>query len=111
MKKKIVHEEPPYYAYFQHDDGSWYMLWMTQTDPKTERGHEWHVHASYDKYGSTSPNLESKWYERPYGTANWDFDSLESAIDHFYKERFLLRLKHGYELIMANIPEEWIMDE
>lgn len=111
LERKIIHEGPPYYAYFEHTDGSWYMLWMTRTDPKTLRGHEWHVHASFDKYGSTMPKLESGWYEKPYGTSNWDFDSLEDAIDYFYKERFLLRLKHGYKLIIASIPRDWIPEE
>ena len=108
MDKKIVHEEPPYYAYFEHSDGSWYMLWMTQTKPKTERGHGWHVHASFDKYRTSLPNLESRWYEKPYGMSNWDFGSLNDAADYFYNKRYLLRLKHGYEVIRANIPEDWL---
>jgi hypothetical protein len=111
MGKKIVHEDPPYYAYFEHSDGSWYMLWMTRSRPKTTRGHEWHVHASFDKHRTSMPNLESNWHEKPYGMSNWDFGSLEEAIDYFYNKRFLLRLKHGYDLIAANIPEDWLPEK
>ena len=107
MKKRITHNKPPYYAYFEHADGSWYMLWMTHTKPKTERGHDWHVHATFEKHDATKPNLDSEWYEKPYGTSNWDFDSFEKALEYFYKERYLLRLQHGYELVIANTPEDW----
>jgi len=109
MEKRVVHEGPPYYAYFEHPDGSWYMLWMTRTEPKTQRGHEWHVHASFDKHRTTLPNLESRWYEKLYGMSNWDFDSLDEAVSYFYEERFLLRLKHEYKLITANIPADWLL--
>ena len=111
MERRIIHETPPYYAYFEHPDGSWYMLWMTRTRPKTLRGHEWHVHASFDKHGTTLPNLESEWYKKPYGMSNWDFASLDEAVEHFHEERFLLRLKHGYELLVANIPEDWLTED
>ena len=57
MKKQINHDKPPYYAYFEHADGSWYMLWMTHTKPKTERGHDWHVHATFEKHDVTKPNI------------------------------------------------------
>ena len=87
------------------------MLWMTRTKPRTSRGHRWHVHASFDKYRTSLPNLESKWYERPYGMRDWDFDSVDDAAKHFYEERFLLRLKHGYELVIANIPGDWLSEE
>ncbi len=43
--------ETPYYAHFEHPDGSWYLLWVTHTQPQTARGHPWHVHASFDKQG------------------------------------------------------------
>ena len=111
MKKQIAHGDPPYYAYFEHQDGSWYMLWMTRTQPKTSHGHRWHVHASYDKHRTSLPNLESKWHEKPYGMRNWDFSSLDDAAKHFHEERFLLRLKHGYQLVVANIPEDWLPEE
>lgn len=107
-EKKILHGEPLYYAFFEHPDGSWYMLWMTSSEPKTQRGHRWHVHASYDKYGTSSPNLDSEWHKKPYGMSNWDFESLEEATEYFHEERFCLRLEHGYELIIANIPEDWM---
>ncbi len=106
-QKQIIHDQPPYYAYFEHSDGSWYMLWMTQTEPKTKRGHTWHVHATFEKHQATSPNLDSKWYEKPYGASNWDFDAFEEARDFFYQKRYLPRLEHGYELVVANIPEDW----
>jgi GH35 family endo-1,4-beta-xylanase len=104
----IRHGEPPYYAYFEHPDGSWYMVWMTETYPKTERGHRFHVHSNYDKLGVVRPNLEIKWYEQSYGMKNWDFDTFEDAVAHFYHERFLPRMEHGYRLVMGNIPPEWL---
>lgn len=103
----LVHGDPPYYAYFEHPDGSWYMLWMTHTIPKTARGHPWHVHATYDKHGATRPDLNSPWHEQPYGMRNWDFDTLADAIDYFYKQRYLLRIKHGYYLKAGKIPRDW----
>jgi hypothetical protein len=103
----VTHNPPPYYAYFEHPDGSWYMLWMTRTDPKTERGHQWHVHATYDKFGAMRPNLEIRWYEQPYGINNRDFDTLDDAVSHFYNERYLTRVEHGYRLVLGNVPEEW----
>ncbi len=42
----------PVFAHFRPPDGSWYRLWITHTPPKTERGHPWHVHASYAKTGT-----------------------------------------------------------
>ena len=48
-------EPPAYFAHFSHKDGSWYRLWITHTRPKTERGHPWHLHASYDKSGTIGP--------------------------------------------------------
>jgi hypothetical protein len=104
----ITHGKPPYYAYFEHPDGSWYMVWMTETFPKTERGHRFHVHTNYDKLGTVKPNPQSRWYEQPYGMRNWDFDNLKDATIHFYCKRFLPRLHHGYRLIMGNVPPEWL---
>jgi hypothetical protein len=104
---QIRHSNPPYYAYFERADGSWYMLWMTHAQPKTRRGHPWHVHATYDKHGATKPNLSSPWFEQPYGMRNWAFDTLEEAVEHFYHERYLLRLARGYKLVVGNIPEDW----
>src|SRR5437870_3869785 len=73
MPKSLPH------AFFRHPDGSWYRLWMTHSEPKTPRGHPWHVHANYDKSGSMAPVAGVEWYEQPYGIANWDFDSEEDA--------------------------------
>ena len=94
----------PVYAHFQHPDGSWYRLWMTHTRPKTRRGHPWHVHASYDKTGSTAPVGGSRWYEQLYGMANWDFDTREKAIAAF-REHAGERFEHGYELREGAVPE------
>jgi hypothetical protein len=61
IKPQITYGEPPYYAYFKHPDGSWYMLWLTY---KNGRENRWNVHATYDKKGSLSPS----WTEN--GTEN-----------------------------------------
>lgn len=107
----IKHGPPPYYAYFEHPDGSWYMVWMTETSPKTARGHRFHVHAMYNKFNTVRPNLESRWYEQPYGMRNWDFNDFEEAVSEFYKKRFIPRLRHGYRLVMGNIPSGWLSCE
>ncbi len=93
----------PVYALFRHPDGSWYRLWITHAEPKTERGHPWHVHATYDKTGSIAPVAGTLWYEQPYGMSNWDFDSEAEALAAF-RERAEERLKHGYELREGAIP-------
>ena len=41
MPKSLPH------GFFRHPDGSWYRLWITRSEPKTPRGHPWHVHANY----------------------------------------------------------------
>jgi hypothetical protein len=94
--------DEPVYAFFRHPDGSWYRLWVTHTDPKTARGHEWHVHASYDKSGSTAPVAGFPWFEQPYGMANWDFDNREKAVAEF-RRRAEERVGHGYELREGDI--------
>jgi hypothetical protein len=95
--------DAPVYAFFRHADGSWYRLWVTHTEPKTARGHEWHVHASYDKGGTTAPVAGIAWFEQPYGMANWDFDSRSDALAEF-RHRADDRLAHGYELREGNVP-------
>src|SRR5436305_1395229 len=72
--------EAPVFAFFRHPDGSWYRLWLTHTDPKSPRGHPWHVHASYDKSGASAPVAGVRWYEQSYGMANWDFDTQDAAL-------------------------------
>jgi hypothetical protein len=94
----------PVFALFRHPDGSWYRLWITQTAPKTPRGHPWHVHATYDKGGGTAPVAGTDWYAQPYGMANWDFDSREEALAAF-RERAAERLGHGYEVREGAVPE------
>lgn len=93
----------PVYAYFQHPSGSWYRLWITRTTPKTERGHPWHLHATYDKTGTLAPVAGTLWYEQPYGMADWDFHTEEEACDAF-RARARERLAHGYELREGAVP-------
>ena len=87
-----------------HPDGSWYRLWITHTTPKTERGHPWHLHASYDKSGTIAPVAGTLWYAQDYGMANWSYDVPEDAITAF-RNRSAERLEHGYELREGAIPE------
>jgi hypothetical protein len=94
----------PIYALFRHSDGSWYRIWITHTEPKTERGHPWHLHATYDKTGTVAPVAGTLWYEQPYGMANWDFDS-EAEVRAAFRERSQERLEHGYALREGTIPE------
>lgn len=93
----------PTYAFFWHPDGSWYRLWITKTEPKSEFGHPWHLHAHFDKTGSLSPVAGTRWYEQPYGMRNWDFQSREEAIVAFIA-RSEERIEHGYELREGEIP-------
>lgn len=95
----------PVYALFRHPDGSWYRLWMTRSTPKTERGHAWHLHASYDKTGTLAPVAGTRWWEQLYGMADWDFDGEADALSAF-RARALERLAHGYELREGAVPEE-----
>lgn len=95
--------ERPIYAMFRHPDGSWYRLWITHATPKTERGHAWHLHATYDKSGTLAPVAGTDWYAQPYGMANWDFDTLAEALAAF-RARAAERLRHGYELREGTIP-------
>lgn len=94
----------PIYALFRHPDGSWYRLWITHMEPKTERGHAWHLHATYDKSGTVAPVAGTLWYEQPYGMSDWDFDAEEEACAAF-RERAQERLTHGYALREGRIPE------
>jgi hypothetical protein len=93
----------PRYAYFEHPDGSWYRLWMTRTFPKTKRGHPWHVHATYDKTGTMASIPDTRWYEQPYGIANWDFTNETDAVQAF-RVNADERLAHGYMLCEGTIP-------
>lgn len=101
-----IFDESIYHAYFEHPDGSWYMLWMTYD--KERRG--WGVHANYDKSGVTKPKLERDWYGQPHGDKNWRFNTMEEALDHFYRKRYIPRIKHGYRLIMGNVPDGWLRE-
>ncbi|HET9223141.1 MAG TPA: hypothetical protein VFO07_11580 [Roseiflexaceae bacterium] len=98
--------ETPYYAHFEHDDGSWYLLWITHSQPKTERGHPWHVHASFDKHGGLQPVPGGEgWNMGPYGMHNWDFDGEDQALKEF-GERLRARLDRGYRIVRAQLPEK-----
>ena len=92
-----------HFANFTHPDGSWYRLWISHSQPKTERGHPWHLHASYDKSGTIAPVAGTRWYEQPYGMSNWDFAAEDQALAAF-RSRAAERLKHGYELREGTIP-------
>ena len=94
--------EPCYHAEFRHPDGRWYRLWMTRTEPKTGRGHPWHVHASYDLGGTMQPGEEHGWTEQAYGIKNWDFYAYDDALAAFV-ERFQRRIDHGYTVAETNM--------
>jgi hypothetical protein len=94
------------YAHFEHDDGSWYLLWVTHTQPRSARGHPWHVHVSFDKYGGTQPVASSSgWSMGPYGMHNWDFDSEAAALEDFDR-RYQARIDHGYRVVRAQLPHQ-----
>ena len=102
---KPADDETPFYAQFEHADGSWYLLWVTHTQPRTQRGHPWHVHASFDKSGMFQPVASSGDPSLPaYGMHNWDFNSQAEAIQAF-EERLRARLDHGYQLVRARQPQ------
>jgi hypothetical protein len=103
VKSEVTYGKPPYYAYFRHPDGSWYMLWMTFINGQEDC---WNVHATYDKKGLSQPKLDGEWYRQLRGDKNWRFNTKEEALDHFYKKRYLPRVKHGYILVRGNLPEE-----
>ena len=92
-----------HYAHFTHPDGSWYRLWITRSEPKTARGHPWHLHAAYDKTGTIAPIAGTRWYEQPSGMSNWDFDTEAEALAAF-RTRAAERLKHGYEVREGSVP-------
>jgi hypothetical protein len=100
--------ETPYYAHFEHPDGSLYLLWVTHSRPKTERGHQWHVHASFDKHGTLQPVIGAEgWNMGPYSMHNWDFDSEDQALKEF-GERLRARFDHGYQIVRAQLPEKYV---
>jgi hypothetical protein len=94
--------EPRYHAAFQHPDGRWYRLWMTRTEPKTGRGHPWHVHSNYDLGGTSMPAEGVDWVDQPYGIKNWDFYSYDEALEAFL-EHFQRRIDHGYTVALTNM--------
>jgi hypothetical protein len=100
--------QTPYYAHFEHPDGSWYLLWLTHTQPQTARGHPWHVHASFDKHGGIQPVVGGEgWPMGPYGMHNWDFAD-ESAALNAFGERMRMRFEHGYQIVRAQLPEKFV---
>lgn len=96
---------PPYYAYLEHPDGRWYATWMTHTQPRTERGHLWHVHAEYSTEARMRFQRAADWHTAAYGTRNWDFDTLEEAADFFVAQRLTPRLAAGYRVVAGRLPE------
>lgn len=92
------------FAHFSHADGSWYRLWVTHTEPKTERGHPWHLHASYDKSGTLAPIAGTDWYDQAYGMSNWDYQS-EDEVRAAFAMRADERLEHGYEVREGKLPD------
>ncbi len=91
------------FVFFRHTDGRWYRLWVTHSEPRTERGMPWHVHASYDQSGSLAPVAGTSWFTQPYGMANWDFDTIEEALAAF-RRRARERVQHGYTLAEGRVP-------
>jgi len=97
----MSHDLP--HASFHHPSGAWYRLWITRTEPKTERGHAWHLHASFDRTGTIAPVAGTNWYELPYGMKNWDYDSRDEAHAAFLT-RARERLRHGYAVREGSVP-------
>jgi len=106
--KEQTDYETPYYAHFEHPDGSWYLLWVTRTQPRTKRGHPWHVHVSFDKHGTLQPVIGAQGMQMaPYGMHNWDFDTEAEALSAF-SERMHARFEHGYRVVRARLPEKYV---
>lgn len=72
--------------------------------PKTERGHAGHLHATYDKSGTSAPVAGTRWYDQPYDMTNWDFDGEADALAAF-RARAGERPAHGYELREGTVPD------
>lgn len=107
MNNQITTGAPPYHAYFEHPDGSWYMVWMTRTFPKTSRGHPWHVHIRWNKWGGPKPKRDWPWWERLWGKVNRDFHDPNEAVNEFFYNRYLPRIEHGYKLIEGHLSPGW----
>lgn len=107
MESTITTGAPPYYAYLEHPDGAWYMVWMTHTFPKTPRGHPWHVHLRWNKWGGRKPWLDWQWWERRWGNANRDFNDPNDAVNEFYFNRYLPRIAHGYRVVSGHLAPGW----
>jgi hypothetical protein len=78
---------------------------VTHTQPRTARGHAWHVHASFDKHGGIQPVVGDGWQMGAYGMHNWDFDDEAAALAEL-RERYQARLDHGYKVVRAQLPEQ-----
>jgi hypothetical protein len=98
---------PPFHAYLEHPDGRWYAVWMTRTEPRTQRGHPWHVHVDFGRRDRLYPAFAGDWHLAAYGMRNWDYDTLEESAEAFYRERLLPRLEHGYQLMSGHLAQEW----
>lgn len=108
--ERISYGAPPYYAYFEHPDGAWYMVWMTNTRPKTRRGHPWHVHIRWSKSGAPRPNRNWEWWTWLWGRVNRDFHDPNAAVLEFFYGRYLPRVEHGYRLVQGHIAPGWPTD-
>jgi hypothetical protein len=51
-----------------------------------------------------APIPDTRWYEQPYGIANWNFTSETDAVKAF-RVHAGKRLAHGYALCEGTIPE------
>ncbi|MCB0077574.1 MAG: hypothetical protein KDD73_09105 [Anaerolineales bacterium] len=107
MNNIITTGAPPYYAYLEHSDGSWYMVWMTRTYPKTSRGHPWHVHMRWSKWGARKPPRHWRWWEQLWGRTNRDFHDPNEAVNEFYFNRYQPRLDNGYRLVQGHLAPGW----
>ena len=75
------------------------MLWMTRTFPKTSRGHPWHVHIRWNKWGGRKPARNWPWWERLWGKANRDF---RFGIVYDVRNAAPARTDKGFEKVHAD---------
>ncbi len=106
-QRTVTRGFPPFFAYLEHPDGRWYAVWMTRTEPRSQRGHPWHVHADYSSEDRMRFGLAHDWYQATYGMRNWDFDTVEEAATSFWTERVQPRLQHGYQIRAAHLADGW----
>ena len=93
-----------FYAVFEKGV-QWYYLWTTETEPKTTRGHKFHVHADYDLVGNTILVLSKNWYRKLFGIMNHDFNDRTEMIEDFLR-LVDKRMDRGFQLRKSesNLP-------